>query len=556
MRSFLSRPLGVAAGPSAACLVLSLAACSAPDLVEGGGNGGGETELPDGTTSSSLLPARIRRLTNAEYNASVAALLGTTSAPAVDFTPDARQHGYTVNEAQRVDPILARQLDAAAIKLAAEAKTRLDELAPCADPVAGGEACADAFVRSFGAKAYRRPLVQEDVDGLLGLYRVGAEGATYADGIEHLLRGILQSPGFLYHTEIGTGSHGDGKALVELTPHELAESLAYLITGGPPDPELLGAAEGGDLGTAEGRAAQVRRLFQSSLGSSRNVRLIREWLGIDRIANTAKDSNVYPDYAGLKDAIERETESFVTNVLSTSSGSVADFLGAPSTTAEPALLEMYQRGGSSQRIGLLNQAAFLSVYAHAHETAPVLRGVAMMRRVACVDIELPTTLDVVIIPPVPDPTKTTRERFSIHAEDKACASCHRMIDPLGFSFEQFDGMGKFRATENGTRLEDGSTLDDGIPVDSATTVALNLDFDGAYTDSNALATAVAGSAHVRECFARQMFRASAAEGHDVDDAEETFLALWKELPEETRGSLLETLVAFAESSLFTHRRAQ
>lgn len=521
-----------------------LVGCSAPDSSDGPSDS--DDGGLDGVQSTSLLPARIRRLTNAEYDATVAALLGTSLTPAADFTPDARQHGYTVNEAQRVDPVLARQLDAAAVALAAEAKARLDQVAPCADPAGGGEACANDFIRSFGSKAYRRPLEQEDVDGLLGLYRIAAEGATYADGIELVIRGILQSPGFLYHTEIGAG--GVSKDNVALTPYEVAESLSYLITGGPPDAELLAAAESGEIQKRDVRAEQVRRLFTSSLGGARAVRVVREWLGIDRIATTAKDSTIYPDYAQLKDSIERETEGFVKEVFATTPGTVGDLLGADWTVADGPLLAMYGGSGEgrapSPRKGLLNQAAFLSVYAHAHETGPVLRGTTVLRRVACIDIALPTSLDVVIVPPVPDPAKTTRERFEIHAADRSCASCHDLIDPLGFSFEQFDGMGAHRATENGK------------PVDSATTVAIGYDFDGSYTDSTGLAAALAASAEVRDCFARQVFRASAGEGSGLKDAEATFMEFWAELPEETRGSLLETLDSFAESSLFTHRRPQ
>lgn len=519
--------------------------CSAPDGMSGDRGDDGNLPLPDNVPPSALLPARIRRLTNAEYNSTVAALLGTTLSPADDFPPDARQHGYTLNEAQRVDPVLARQLDAAAIALAAEAKLKLTELAPCADPVAQGESCASEFISKFGEKAYRRPLDESDLAGLLGLYRAGATSATYADGIEQVIRGILQSPGFLYHTEIGNGSLTE---TVSLTSYEMASSLSYLLTGGPPDEELLAQAESGGLDTPEGRAEQVRRIFLSPGGKERSLRLVREWLGIDRIATTAKDSNVYPDYAGLKDAIELETEGFVYEVLGSSSGSVADFLGATYTVADAALLSFYGASGTGKaetgRVGLLNQAAFLSVYAHAHETAPVLRGTAVMRRVGCVDIELPTSLDVVIVPPLPDPEKTTRERFSIHSTDAVCSSCHNLIDPLGFSFEQFDGMGAARSTENGK------------PIDSAAAVSIGLDFDGSYPNSYELSRVIAGSADVRECFARQIFRGSVGEAMGIEAPEDSFVTLWAELPAEGQGTLLEILTRFAESSLFSHRRPQ
>lgn len=510
----------------------------------GSGSGGGASVIVDGNELTPL-PARIRRLTNAEYNASVQALLGTSATPADDFPPDARQHGFTVNEAQRVDPVLARALDGSAQALAQEARPEFPRLAPCADTASGGEACAASFIESFATRAYRRPLTDEDRTSLLTLYRAGAEGATYEDGIELLIRGILQSPGFLYLTEIGDGSPGP---IVSLTPSEIAASLSYIITGGPPDDALIQAAADGLLDTPEGREAEARRLFATEAGRARTVRVVREWLGIDRITATSKDANVYPEFAGARDAMARETDAFVREVLATTPGGVEDLLGSPWTVVDAHLAGLYGLGGegrvdSPDRIGLLNQGAFLSVHAHAHETAPVLRGVALLRRVACFDIELPTNLSLQIVPPVPDPTKTTRERFSIHAQDPGCANCHRLIDPLGFSFEHFDGMGVYREREGDS------------PVDSTMTITLGKDFDGSYADSNELAAALATSEAVRECFARQLFRSAAGEGQNSKPYEDSFQVLWSALPPDAQGVLVENLITYAKSPLFSLRGA-
>ncbi|MDC0681580.1 DUF1592 domain-containing protein [Sorangium atrum] len=511
------------------------------------GTGGGGVTLPDGTESASLLPARIRRLTNAEYAASARALTGTTTNPSEGFAPDSRQDGFTVNDAQRVDPVLAKQLAAAAEALAAEVKGKAAELAPCADPGTQAESCARAFITSFGGRAYRRPLDAAEADALLAVYQVGAKGATYADGIELVARAVLQSPGFLYLTEIGDGSGGDALAL---TPHELASSLSYLITAGPPDDALMEAAVAGALSTPEGREAEVRRLLQTSAARERIVRVVREWLGVDRIAMTAKDSNVYGDFAGARASMERETEDFVTEVLMNSTGTVGELLGADWSIIDQPLMSVYGAAGTgrvsfSDRRGILNQGAFLSVYAHATETAPVLRGVTVLRRVACVDIPSPTELNINVVPPVPDPSKTTRQRFEIHSTDAECKGCHNSIDPIGFSFERFDGMGKVREKDNGT------------DVDSAVTVAISADFDGAYADSNALAQALSTSPTVRSCFARNVFRASVGRsGKAAAESEESFLKAWQAVPEAEQGKLVETLITYVKSSLFSHRRPQ
>src|SRR4029078_9222123 len=128
---------------------------------------------------------------------------------------------------------------------------------------------------------------------------------------------------------------------------------------------------------------------------------------------------------------------------------------------------------ASPRKGILNQGAFQAVFAHASESAPVLRGVAVLRRVACYRIPSPTELNIEVTPPVPDPGKTTRDRYAQHAIDPMCKQCHDPIDSIGFTFGPFDGMGKLRVTENNQS------------VNSATTVSLQNDLDGNYADSNA-----------------------------------------------------------------------
>lgn len=510
-----------------------------------GGSGGSAlppgSKLPDGTPVDALIPARIRRLSNAEWGKSAKALTGTSQQVGQDFAPDLRQSGYTVNDAQVVDSLLAKQYAAAAEKLAAEVKARVSELAPCTDPVAGGEACAASFIESWGAKAYRRPLEPAEAQGLLNLYKVAAEGATYADGIEHVVRGLLQSAGFIYLTELGDGSPG----VTTLTPYELANSLSYGLTGGPPSAELIQAAVSGALSTPEGRAEQARALL-GPMARERIVNLLREWVGIDRIADTAKDTNVYPEFPNLKNAMTAETDTFINAVMMSASPTVGELLGRTYTPEDQNLANFYTKAGSPPRVGLLNQGAFLSVFAHAHESAPVLRGVAVLRRIACVQLQSPTELSINVVPPVPDQSKTTRERYAIHATDPECAQCHKAIDAIGFSFEAFDGMGGFRTTENGK------------PVDSSVTLALGLDFDGTYKDSNELATALAQSPRVQACFARNLFRGlSGRSGSDEAVAtEEEFLKFVESIEAAKQGNIVETLLAYVKSPLFAQRRTQ
>src|SRR4051794_25431031 len=172
----------------------------------GSGSDGGAGSLAGASTgdpSSPLLPARIRRLSNAEYENSARAVVGNTEPVTADFAPDTRQSGYTVNDEQRVDSVLVKQISNAATKLAAQVRSQVDTVAPCANQATGGEACAKTFIQSFASHAFRRPLGDEEIQKLVDLFHVGADGATYAEGIELVATGVLQSAGFLYLTEIG-----------------------------------------------------------------------------------------------------------------------------------------------------------------------------------------------------------------------------------------------------------------------------------------------------------------------------------------------------------------
>jgi len=526
--------------------------------VIGTGGAGGGVELPPDTEKVELLPAGIRRLTNAEYAASVRALLGVELPADVSLPPDARQSGFTRNVAQRVDPVLAKQLDAIAELVANAARPNFPTLAPCGTP-AGSEACATSFIDAFSPKAYRRPVTAEETSSLLELYEIGATGGTYEDGIALVIRGLLQSAGFLYLTEIGDGTASDP---IALAPRELANALSYLITAQPPDDLLIQAADAGLLATAEGRVQEAGRLLLTNAPARATIlRMIREWLGVDAIAETGKDSNVYPAFTDqVRVSMGGEADAFI-DAVARVGGTVGELLGADWTMVDAELAPIYgvtyPGGGGFQRVsltdtrrrGILNQGAFLSVFAHASESAPVLRGVALLERIVCQPPASPATVDRVIPPPPqPDATNTTRERFEmLHSTDPFCAGCHASIDALGFSFEAFDGMGQFRTTENSK------------PINSITSVTtdMGMDFSGTYADSAELATALASSEVVRACFARHLFRSAAAvSGTAVQASEDSFVTAWQNDPAAEPGGIVASILNYVSSPLFLYRRAQ
>jgi hypothetical protein len=282
------------------------------------------------------------------------------------------------------------------------------------------------------------------------------------------------------------------------------------------------------------------------------VRVVREWLGIENVAHREKAQSVYPDFAGVASSMEDESRAFIDEVLNNSTGTLAELLTADWTIVDAPLAAVYgvTSAGAGKRTslskvgrrGILNQGAFLSVFANSNSSHPVFRGVAIMRRIACLTLPDPGALGIVVSFPAADTTKTTRARFEAHAANASCATCHDTIDELGFTLENFDGMGKARTTENN------------LPVNTKVTLSAGSDIDGTYADSNALAAALAQSPSVQACLARQIFHSAAGRSDGtVAPAENAFLEIWKQLPAAQQGRLADVLVAYIRSPLFVQR---
>jgi hypothetical protein len=501
-------------------------------------------------TEASLLPARVRRLSNFEYDRSIAALFATPTAFGKAFAPDFRQGDFTQNAAQQVDSTLATQLQSAAQTVAKDSVSKLVAAAGCA-PTAG-ESCASQFIASFGQQAYRRPLTTEEKAGLVNVWKAGSSGATFNDGIALVVEAILQSPNFLYVTELGEGAPKNG--VVRLSDHEIASALSFLVTGGPPDKDLIAAAAAKKLGDPAERELQARRLLKDAGAKLQLQRLVKEWLGIDRLEGTGKDAKVYPQYEMLRPKMAAESDAFISEVLFNDDGTVTKLLTADYTVADQTLAEFYgmpsagpnKRSpfptGEKARRGILMQSAFQSVHGHDHESAPVKRGTTVLKKVLCVYLPTPGELNLKIVPPAPDPNKTTRERFAIHSEDPACAGCHKLIDPFGFAYENLDGIGWMRKEENKK------------PINTAAEVG-GADVTGMVKDGVDLSAKLAASEEVKRCFARNLFRFSAAQSGQGYE-EMFFKSVWDKLPAGKKVDIKEMIVALAASDIFVNRRTQ
>lgn len=464
------------------------------------------------------LQASVRRLTVREFNNTVGQLLGTQRDFSNVLPHDAPQEGYSRNQAQLVDPVFGRQLQYAAEQLAAETVAqRLAVIAPCASTP--GTDCAKAFIRDFGARAFRRPIGDAEQAQLLALYALGAEGrpdaaSQFASGIQFLLEALLQAPSFIYVSQVGELAAPG--AVSALDQWEIASALSYLVVAGPPDAELRAAAAAGQLSASEQRRAHATRLLATPAGQAQVRTFIREWLHLDKVATIDKSD---PRFAELRQPLLDEVNDFIDEVMLNDDGSLAKLLTAGYTVVAPALAEFYgiSTGADGRaslagtgRVGLLQQGAFLAANSAANISSPVKRGAVFLDRITCAPSLPPAFSGVVIKQPTPDPSSTTRQLFAAHAAAPLCMACHGRLDGAGFLFENFGPIGEQRSEEAGR------------PIDTSGELKSWIDVDGPLASSVELSYRLAASDDIRRCFARQLYRYAAA-AHDPN-LEETFLS--------------------------------
>jgi hypothetical protein len=517
-----------------------------------GGSAGGVVEPPLSCDERRPGPAPLRLLTRVQYDNTVADLLGTSSRPATGFPAENEVQGYRNNTAaNQVSPLLVEKyLDAAEV-LAAEAVTsRLETLAPCA---AGADttACGREFVRSFGLRAFRRPLEAEELAIFDGLFDATLDEG-YAKAIELVIQATLQSPQFLYRVEALQAPTPETGAIA-LAPYELASRLAYFLTNSMPDAALLERAANGALATAAEIEAEARRLIATARARETALDFQDQWLGLSRLEGAAREApdlaygptELVPDFKGslaafLEDAIFGET------------GTVENLFTSPKFFVNQKLAPLYgvsaPAGGgfeastSANRAGLLTQPAIMALFSHADQSAPVLRGAFVRERIMCLPVDPPPP-DVNPNPPPVDVNATTRERFAQHTAEPTCAGCHVLIDGVGFGFERFDQFGRYREFENSLRVdESGEVVGTADP-----------ELEGAFVGAAELSARLARSARVRDCVATHWYRY--AMGRVEDTADSCSLEQVKDRFRDGGGKFTELLVGIALSDAFRYRPA-
>jgi hypothetical protein len=479
-----------------------------------GSNGGGPSNpgQPGGGPATEMFPAQpghvaMRRLTRSQYNNTIHDLLGIAGDPAGEFGVDEEEGGFAANNVAPLEDLQIEKYQQAAADLADKAVANLATLMRCA-PGAAEPACVDQFVRGFGRRAYRRPLTDQEVARYKTLFDTGRAGGDLASGISLVLTAMLQSPNFLYRIELGDPATAT-KDGVALTPWEVGTRLAFFLTNSTPDDELLSAAEAGKLKTPEGIAAEAQRLLTSPKSRDTLISFYEQWLQTDDLLTVEKDPKAYPDYSPVvRAAMRDEVLEFVDQVTRLGDGKLSTLLTTNTSYFRGPLYPIYGMGMASaaggsilkkitlpadQRAGIFTLAGLMAKHGHADQSSPVGRGYLISSRVLC-QVPPPPPPGVDNNVPAADPNVSTRVRFEQHRTKPECASCHALMDPLGVSFEIYDGVGRYR------------TMDGTKPVDAASELKGTKASDGPTKDAVDLMHKLADAEETRTCFAKQMFR--------------------------------------------------
>jgi hypothetical protein len=425
-----------------------------------GSEGGSDDGADDGPPASQcgdtieIGTTPLRRLTRAQYDATVRDLLGDASAPAQSFVDDERHGGFDSNTSV-VAGLQVDQYRQAAVALAeAAAATSFDTWMPCDRAT---DECVAPFIDSFGQRAYRRPLTALEHDELLEMYREGRDEWGADSAVELVVQSLLMSPHFLYHIELGApDAAGPVRAL---TGYEIASRLSYSLWGTMPDDELFAAAADGTLDDPEGIEAQARRMLQDPRTEQMLLDFGNQWLELDSIEAASRNAEDHDGWSEeLRLAIRRETETFLRETILNGDGKLETLFSASWSYVDDDLAAIYGVTPSAdplgrvelppeERAGLLTQASFfLKLGPTRQGTDRIHTGKFVRTRLLCGEMPPPPP-DVEL-----DPGVDRMERAE-------CVGCHQLMDPIGQAFETYDSLGAHTTVD-----ADGNTIPAGGEV--------------------------------------------------------------------------------------------
>ena len=340
-------------------------------------------------------------------------------------------------------------------------------------------ACATKIIATLARRAYRQPVPDSDLRRLVAFYQAGRGDGTFETGIQAAVQRILASPKFIFRAEAAPQNVAPGTAH-RVSDWELASRLSFFLWSSIPDDELLKLAGEGKLGRPEVLAQQVRRMLADRRSGALVENFAGQWLQLRNLRNIQPDNDIFPDFDdNLRQAFQREIELLFDSVIR-EDRSVVDLLTADYTFVNERLARHYGipnvYGSHFRRVpvtdearkGLLGKGGILMVTSHANRTSPVVRGKWILDNI----LGTPPPPPPPLVPALAEKSetgqpRTMREQMEQHRANPVCASCHKLMDPLGFALENFDAVGRWRARDLGKTVDVSSELFDGTKIDGA-----------------------------------------------------------------------------------------
>jgi hypothetical protein len=352
----------------------------------------------------------------------------------------------------------------------------------CSPSSSAEAACAQQILTTLIRRAYRQPVTDADLQPVLDFYRTARREGTFDTGIQAALQLILASPKFVFRVERDPSSVPPGGAY-RISGLELASRLSFFLWSSIPDDELLEAASQGKLEDEAVLGHQIRRMLADPKSDAIVSNFAGQWLQLRNLKTFLPNSDEFPDFDdNLRQAFQRETELFFESIIR-EDRSVLDLMTADYTFVNERLARHYGIPGiyGSQfrrvtitdpaRQGLLGKGSILAVTSHATRTSPVVRGKWILENILGTPPAPPPPNVPALKENEPGQTpKTAREQLAEHRANPVCASCHKVMDPLGFALENFDAVGAWRTREAGGPIDASGELGDGSRVDGVVTL--------------------------------------------------------------------------------------
>ncbi len=463
-------------------------------------------------TGNALPPARFWRLTETQIVNSINFVFGGNPVSGVPALRKMRLADRFSNDSTLlfVAPDELQGLLEMTSAAASAILSKNTDFSSCA--AAGATACVKSAGEKYGRLLWRRPLTQAESESFVTLFNaVLSAGATRADSLASVVEAMIQSPNFIYRSEIGQPV--EGKSIRKLSNFEVATFLSYTLWNSTPDDELLKAAEAGNLADETKLKAQIQRMEASPRMKDGYQNLVDEWLGLAQInflqRNEADDSAVLN--STLRSAMRKEVTTLTDEMIFKNKATIMDYFGSRKSFVNASLASHYNIAGNfsttdfagvdlppNQRVGILSSGAFITGFSRTKGTGMVHRSNFVFQNLLCSPLPPPPpgVLSTVVENMNSSQAMTTRQKFeTLHSSQATCGACHKNLDPVGGAFENYDGLARYRSTEFG------------LPVDSSGKLLGYRKSDFEFQTGAEFLTQYAQSNALKECSVLKSFQA-------------------------------------------------